>query len=197
MSYKPVVLLDVDGVIANFVDPYLRIANNVLNTSFVAEDITEYNIKRSLKLTDAEYEAVGRAIGRVGMAASMDPLPGAIDGVKEVMKVADVYFVTSVFDVCPTWSYDRRLWLDKYFGDGVGHNAVFTKRKHLVKGDVFVDDMPYHIDSWSKKNYGYAVLWKQLYNKSCGSSRVNVVSTNDWKDIVELVETYDVWGSVF
>ena len=198
---KPVVLLDVDGVIANFVDPFIKMTNITLGTSFKPEDVTEYNIQKSLELSDKQFKRVGIAIGNIsayggsGMASDIEPLPGAVAGVKSLIDVSNIYFVTSVFDVCPRWSYDRKKWLCKYFGDEIGRRTIFTGHKYMVRGDIFVDDMPYHVDSWAKENYGYAILWKQHYNKNDSSTNTNVIHTDSWNDILDLIDNYDVWGS--
>lgn len=175
---KPVVLLDVDGVIANFVDAFLTVTNSLLGTAFVHDDVTDWDIGKSLHLTPSTEARVYGECAAEGFARLLKPYPDAIEGVRALTDVAEIYFVTSPLEGSPTWTHDREWWLNHYLGYPRSR-VIHAKSKHLVSGDVFVDDNDKNVHAWAKCNpTDYAVLWPQPYNRADRGFR--------WAQLVDL-----------
>jgi 5'(3')-deoxyribonucleotidase len=182
---KPTVLLDVDGVIANFTQLYLSCAKaaGVLSMEFPSDWESPYEkIEEALHLTKDGEAAVYKLLNAPDAAFNINPYPKAVEGVKSVAEIAEVYFVTNPIGSSPTWSWDRMRWLKKHFGDELGGNVVLTPHKFLVRGDIFVDDRPSNLEPWKKAwPYGIEVCWDQPYNQDWKSHKVNM-----WEHVVEL-----------
>ena len=162
----PRVLLDVDGVLADFVATYLEALALVTNRRRYAAEITTWSFKDALGLSKEVEGKVNAQLAKEGVASAMPVYSGAVKGVKSLTGVAEVYFVTSPFN-SPTWTYDREKWLLKHFGEEMSRRVVHTSQKHLVKGDVFVDDKTANVRRWAKEwPLGTPVLWNQPYNQS-------------------------------
>lgn len=174
---KPTVLLDVDGVVANFVDETLRKLK--IHFSVVADhdasdwpvwSMADYSGFRQLCFSNErpEPKVISAMLSAVWtqptFAAGISPYEGALDGVKSLMEIADVYFVTSPIWTSETWTYDRALWLRTYFDIDNSH-IIFTSSKHLVRGDIFIDDKPETVEKWKQHNQGLAAVWDQPYNR--------------------------------
>lgn len=183
---KPRVLVDVDGVLADFIGSALRIVNGLFGTSHVPEDVTEFSIADSLGLNAEQASLMKRAIGgSPRLAGGLAVLPGAKDGMRALREVADVYIVTSSWDSNETWEYDRKAWLKRNFGIG-HHDIVFTAAKHLVYGDVLVDDKTSTCEAWREAwPNGVAVQWRTPHNRRDAWSGV---SASDWSHLVDLVQ---------
>jgi 5'(3')-deoxyribonucleotidase len=181
------VLLDSDGVLSNFVGAWLSLINAQRGTSFVLEDVTGWDVCASLGITDAtERAATKRLIADCpNFAQKHDVLPGAIDGVRRLREIAEVYIVTSPWNSHPTWTSDREAWLKKHFGFPHSH-VVHTSAKHLVCGDVLVDDKTDTCEAWREAwPHGIAVQWETPHN------RLDVWrgdSTCNWDYLINLVE---------
>ena len=68
------------------------------------------------------------------------PMKGAIEATKPLFKKFDVYFLsTPMYDIPESYT-DKRLWLEKYYGDLVKKRLILTNRKDLAIGDFLVDD---------------------------------------------------------
>lgn len=204
---KPTVLLDVDGVVANFVDATLLELK--IHFSVVADhdasdwpiwSMADYSGFRQLCFSNErpEPKVISTMLSAVWTqptfaAAKIRPYDGAIDGVKSLMEIADVYFVTSPIWTSETWTYDRALWLRTYF-DIDNSRIIFTSSKHLVRGDIFVDDKPETVEKWKQHNSpAYAVVWDQPYNQGWP----DLIRTSDWGAIrryVELCKDHKMWG---
>lgn len=166
MQKRRRVLLDVDGVIANFGKYYLSIVAKRLGLYFMESEITKWDVGEAIGLTDAQRDLVHEELYAPGAAFALEPYPSAIQGVKNLAKIADVYFVTSPLDENPTWVYDRKRWLNRYFGEELARRQVSTADKFPIYGDVFVDDKPRNIEEWKAEwPYSLAILWSMPYNQ--------------------------------
>ncbi len=160
------VLLDCDGVLSDFIGGALAIVNQMFGTRFIASDVTEFDFTAALGMSPANAAAVKRAIGSApNFAANLHPLPGAVAGFARLEAIADVYIVTSPWNSNPTWCHDRESWLLKHFG--VHHGRVIhASPKHLVCGDVLVDDKTSTLDAWRAAWPGrVAVQWSTPHNR--------------------------------
>ncbi|MGB1016084.1 MAG: 5' nucleotidase, NT5C type [Nannocystaceae bacterium] len=177
---RPTVLLDVDGVVADFTAQILRLTHSLFDRRFTPEDVTEWDYKSALGLSDKEWRLVSTIIGSKDFAFELPVYPGAISGVQDLAKVADIYFVTSDWRTSPTWVYDRNRWLELRFGRELGKQVIHTSHKHLVRGDVFVDDKPSNVAAWASAwPSGIPVLWKRPYNDGV---------SNSWEALRQTVE---------
>lgn len=177
------VLLDVDGVIADFIGGFRERAERICGR-LMPDTCAEWDICKAWGLTPEEQSAVWLSMDRPGVAASLQPLPGAVAGVVELACTADVYFVTSPVWSSPTWSHDRERWLINLFGKELGSKCVHTRHKHLVAGDALVDDKPSNVNSWRRAHpAGHGFIWHASYNTGEGGPRLY-----GWNELIELVD---------
>lgn len=116
------VLLDMDGVIANFagkIFDMLKIRRNEkgkeMHLEFAKQDefFTVNYIGNHLG-EEAKEDAVNIK-NEPGFFLALDPLPRAIEKVKELIKRYDVYFLTDPLDSNPTCETDKLQRIAKYF----------------------------------------------------------------------------------
>jgi 5'(3')-deoxyribonucleotidase len=186
---QPIILLDVDGVIADFRQLYVDCCNQANGTTFTRNDlglVSSYDYKSALKLTDEQMRATWTLINEPGRAASMTPLPGAIEGVQKLLRGNEVHFITSSPYTSPTWDYDRREWLRELFGRDAASRVHFTADKHLVFGHVFVDDRFEPVARWKRHHTSLdcvALLWQDAPNLSNDELRAVTECTTNWVDV--------------
>ena len=189
MTKKPVLLLDVDGVIADFIELYLRIVHHRIpelrHTGH--DDIVEWDCGRALHLSTDELALVHEDLFAPGAASSMVPYAGAVYGVEQLMKVADVWFVTSPMAQSATWMHERTRWIEHYFGQQAKSQVIHAEKKFLVSGDIFVDDKPSHVAAWKNRwTNGVGTLWVRAYNsRECKEADTCTTSWETLKTIVE------------
>jgi 5'(3')-deoxyribonucleotidase len=180
------VLLDCDGVLADFVGGALKLINEALCTRFVHADVTEFDLATSLGLSASQGSQIKRLIGSAPrLAAGLAVLPGAVEGVMELRARAEVYIVTSSWDSNETWEYDRKAWLARWF-DIPRSRIIFAHDKHVVCGDVLVDDKTSTLEAWRAAHPGgVAVQWQNLHNRR---DAWDGVSTSSWDELCGIVE---------
>ncbi len=187
---KPLVLLDVDGVICNFTKLYVRAAKKarVLPTDFDEEwHPDEWDIGNALNLTVDGKAEVHRVLSRSGAGLlGLEAYEGAIAGVKKIMLVADVYFPTASFTESPTWEYDRRQWFKEHISEEASRRLIFTACKHIIDGNVLVDDKVENVVAWTNAHGYPAILWPHTYNENVPSN-VFRAPRRDWDWLYEMV----------
>ena len=169
---KPIILLDVDGVLVNHNARHLDALNETYGTSYAYSDITDfhysfmpqhhrdalYNLWHAADLYDhdviheVQMEVIGglREIGRV-MACS-SPLEGHIS--------SKYRFLLRYFD--------RR-------------DIVLTADKSLVGGTILIDDGPHNIKAFP----GHGIIFDQPWNQGVKAPRART-----FEDIGPLVQDY-------
>jgi 5'(3')-deoxyribonucleotidase len=184
MMIKPIALLDVDGVLIDFLTPALAIASQISGKTFTINDLTSWDI---FDTVGKEYEeACYNEYKKEGFCYDLKPYPGAVEAIDRLRERADLYIVTSPMSG-RNWVHERTEALKKHFN--ISRNRIiFTSVKHLVSGHVFVDDRAEHARRWKAVNQGAAVIWEQPYNKNDVSR--GAIRTNDWDYVVQEVENF-------
>jgi len=195
-------LLDVDGVIADF---HKATENGMMKYFGLrpAREWTEWDIAKMdwkhwrndlLRGTRDDHQEMLRTTwNQERFCASIPEYEGAVEQVKELSKIFDVYFVTSPMVTNPTWVYERSEWLIKKFGKDLGKKVVHTHYKELIDGDIFVDDKMQHVkDWWSYKfirdGYGSsysACLMGRPYNAKDTCAGTNYRRINSLKELLD------------
>jgi len=174
------VLLDVDGVLADFVGSYLRHVNAIhaarVPTCYQASDVTQWDIDAALSISKDVAERASANMGQPGECLAIKPYASALGGVRMLREIADVRIVTSPFSSA-TWTHERERWLALQFGIApteVSH----TRDKTIVAGDALIDDKTSTLVAWQRAfPSGVAILWDQPWNQRDAWSGVR---TSSW-----------------
>lgn len=157
------ILLDCDGILSDFVGGVIRALNarpGCLDR-YHRDQVNAWNIASCLGVDEG---LIYQLAGDEEFCGSLDPLPGAQEGVKLLRKLGhNVYIVTSPIWSSKTWMHERVNWLNAHFGIRANH-VIQTSAKHLVEGDLFLDDRASTVERWNEHRKGYAFLWDAPWN---------------------------------
>lgn len=112
---KPIILIDLDGVLANF---------DKRKNELISQGICrEYNVHRHPNIFN-----------------EIDPIPGAIDAWNWIQKYFDAYICSS-----PAWSNpdsykQKREWVETHLGESAKKRLILTHNKGIIKRDILIDD---------------------------------------------------------
>lgn len=113
---KKIVYVDMDDVLVDF----------------------ESGVRRVEKALVEQY--AGHLDDIPGIFGLMDPVPGAIDGFKQLAAAHDVYILsTGPWKNPSSWS-DKLQWVKKYLGDCARKRLILSHHKNLNKGDYLIDN---------------------------------------------------------
>jgi 5'-nucleotidase len=195
MSNRLEMLIDMDGIVTDFSGPFLRHHNDRTGEKLVINDQTEFNIfKHTYEHILPEFEAM---VMRPGFFLELEPLPGAIEALRELNEIVDVYIGTSPPRKAINGATEKYLWWQK--------NAPFIdiRRigcmdfKHMVDVDIFLDDNgPNLIRRVAAKPNTDVLTIDYAYNRDLPDhvqSRVKrfngcADTSRAWKDIVGYVK---------
>ncbi len=158
-----IVLLDVDGVLGDFKQLFFDCAEKATGKILDKTRLEGNAYSKCLGLTRAQSEATWKLIKEPGAAMGIACMEGAQLGVSRLRELpgVELYAVTSPVP-SQTWCYDRWKWLKVYF-DIDRENVLYTHSKHLVQGDILVDDSHLNIVRWSGTNpQGTGILWPKM-----------------------------------
>lgn len=185
VSKRPIVALDVDEVCADFVGQVLGIVWEITGRLRSRQEIHLWDISTSLGLTEDESKAMWARVGERGLCARLEPVAGAVEGVKLLREFADVRAVTSPFK-SETWAHEREVWLTSKLGFDREH-VVQTPGKDIVFAHAFVDDRVQTLRAWRDCWPGsHPILFSAPWNEREGWDG-HVV--HDWNEIVKLIRT--------
>lgn len=183
---KPILVLDVDGVLADFVGATL---------DFLERNYAVYVDYADLKLWDFMEHPVLQPYRKVakghwatpGFAANLVPMKGTVEAVRRLRELTDLRYATSPMGSNPTWIVERNAWLNRHFGPTLNENIRHTSTKSEMKGHIFCDDKIENVVEYRQAHPGAVViLHTQPYNveSAWDGPRVSHVA-----ELIPIVET--------
>jgi 5'(3')-deoxyribonucleotidase len=183
---EPRVLIDTDDVTADFVTPVSEILSNVLGRPWSCKtDMQPGEWDMFWEITEGQKHAIFQTISDPAWHEDvLKPFPEAQEALPRLREVADVFNVTSAM----SWAPVREWWLKEHLGYDKDH-MVFTKAKHIVSGDFFIDDNPALVQRWQRHNpYGVGMLWSGPNNAHLtGYDDIRVYG---WDEVIERVSNW-------
>ena len=114
---KPIIYIDLDGVLADFKTAY---DNLVI-------EFRELNFTELKPEDEVNFE-------------KMKPMPDAISSFIYLSKKYDVFIAsTAPWDNAEAWQ-QKREWVEEHLGEHANRRLILTHRKDLLRGDFLIDD---------------------------------------------------------
>lgn len=182
---RPRVILDVDGVLADFIGHTLALLGDLAPPGG-REAYTSWDM---VSVMSPEAKAVcAHGWRKQGWCVRMPVLPDAQNAVDRLSLRADVVYVTAPMVAAPHWMYERSLWLERQFAADP-RSVVFAHDKAHVWGDVFVDDKAENVNEWSAAHpNGVALLWDAPYNQSWIRINRNSRRVTSWSAVFDALQ---------
>ena len=200
MSARKIVLIDMDGVLANFdktcLEEYRRLYPDL---PYISLERTAEGPNRE-GWCDKQYETLfgkeaGDAIYKIfkteGFFAKIEPLPRAVERVKKLLhdNRFKVFFCTSPLLANPTCASDKCQWISRVFGPQAARKMIITGDKTLVHGDILIDDKA-EINGVFKENPKFKthVLMRCCHNGHVSSEGYKFVLEEDWSNLDSILD---------
>lgn len=179
------ILVDADGVIANWGDEWDRHAAERLHLGLkLTKDQKDFNLRKGLD--DAGARAVQEIMDRPDFYRVLKPMEGAQEALHRLAKEHEVFIVTAPWISNPTCASDKIEWVKQHIGPEWGERVVIAKDKSIVSGDILIDDRPdvlnAHRANWTQ------VFYTQPYNAHMKGPRIHSWVGDEWLEVIERVE---------
>jgi len=188
------ILVDCDGVVCDFATAYHNAALTELGKQYDGDihDRKTWDVGDAMELTETERRLLYVPLTHPGVGANLPAYQPAIEAVVEMSKFAEIVFVTAPFPFSPTWMWDRNIWLEKQFPT-LDYKVIHTADKHLIVGDVLIDDKVCNIESWADAmrklgRFPKPILWGWPFNE--GQTPKKAYRFTDWADVLKLIRPH-------
>lgn len=156
-----IILCDVDGVVADCATPVHTFASNLFCREIPKpETWPSFDFATSMGLTKEEANAMYAALLRSDrLGPSIEAYEGAHDFLQELTAFGTVVFVTSHWKKMHCWVPARDALCESLLP---GAPVIYAHDKHMVRGDVLIDDRSETIFA----NRERALMFDQPWNRS-------------------------------
>ncbi len=142
---KLTILCDLDGIVADLLGEWIRRANELHGTDIKLEQVDRWDIHECVPMGHAIYKLLTPSL-----FAAIKPVPGAVEALKSFHDAGhDVTIVTaSASD--PGTAAAKIAWVREYLPWMDRKDVFIGHKKHLIRGDVLIDDSPENILAYRK-----------------------------------------------
>ncbi len=189
---KPVLALDADGVLVDFVTPAIEYLN-ARGVKKTYSQVTDWCVFDSNEELEEAYKR--EVVAHPDFCRSMKAYPGAAEFVRAAKECYDVVVVTAPYNV-PNWYEGRRDWMEKNMG--IPHKDVcFLSRKEFFDADILVDDKTENVVSWVKRqddrrapyaNNSLPILMDQPWNRHDIVACHGIKRVSSWRTLAVTLE---------
>lgn len=81
-----------------------------------------------------------------GFFLNLEPIEGAIDGIKELATKYDVWILTRPSVLNPLCYTEKRVWVENHLGMEWCEKLILSPNKTLFKGKYLIDDVKWKFD---------------------------------------------------
>lgn len=174
------ILVDMDGVIADYEGGFLKIWQQEHPNEFYVPvkqrkiwDITK-QYPLSLK------KKIGAIIHQEGFFRSLELIPGALQAINDLTARGNMVFICTSpsvqFQNCVLEKYE---WVKNHLGDEWTKKIILTRDKTLIRADYLVDDNPV-IEGCMQPSWEH-ILFDQPWNRYCKELR-----RIDWSNLKDI-----------
>ena len=169
VSDKPVLLLDMDGPLANFDLAFYQFVKRMRYTLDI-ESLDDPNRQRFMTQNmplASERQAARREVDTSRWFLHLPVVPEAIEGVRELEQHFDVWVCTKPLEANRHCRDDKAAWLRGFFPQ-LENKLIIAPTKSLVHGAILLDDAPKH-DCLARASWS-PVLFPDVFNiqPGCG-----------------------------
>ena len=149
---KKILYVDMDGVVADFEKAIFELAPNW-------HEISE---EEKGELTDVVCGS------NPGFFENLEPIANAIEKIKLLDEKYDIYFLSAAMWNVPQSYTEKRIWIEKHFGEMFRKKLILSHRKDLNIGDYLIDDRTRHgVDRFSGRHIHFGTAqfpdWSSVY----------------------------------
>lgn len=182
---KKTILVDQDNTLTDFNEATARYMGKLYGWKgrLEKEDVTEYNILRVMypHLPDTKItEMFEELFNAPDYWASMKPISGCLETMEELYDRYEVFIVTKPWPTSKNCIPEKIEWTSKYLPFFDISRLIFCAHKHLLHGDIMIDDSPVYLAS---SNCEITIALKYPYNEEAEAT----YKVDNWQEIRELL----------
>ncbi len=179
---KPVILVDQDGVLADFDARAQEVcAQNGWHLDFGHPSERQKRFLTDHVIDKHHRNQLRKHIDFTPYFADLPVIEGALQGMKELDRVAEVWICSKPLDNNTSCASDKVAWVKRHLPKFHGR-LILAGDKSLVQGDVLLDDAPK--PKWFERATWQPLVYTQPFNSHPGSELYDLPHFK-WGDPIE------------
>lgn len=162
-----ILFVDMDEVIADTYGAHLELYNSEFKGKLTKELCSGKEVWQMVK--EAHQESVRKHANRRGFFRNLRPIQDSQEVLKQLSTNYEIYIASAAMQF-PNSLEEKSEWLDEHFPFIPWQNRILCGHKHILKGDVLIDDRKYNLESFE----GRSLQFTSPHNTNTqGFERVN------------------------
>lgn len=176
INQKPVLLVDQDDVLAEYIKTVTHTFNKIHQTNFKPEDCNCWDLENVFgnKVFDIMYEA--------SLFRKLEPVPHALEVFERLYKsnLFEIFIVTAAHPASVEAKYE---WIKEHLPFFPLNHIIICSSKYMVKGDFLLDDGMHNINAFGEYG-GTPIIFNRPHNIEdlSGYERIN-----NWLEFEKLI----------
>ena len=176
------ILIDADDVLEDLSPKWVSFLNERYGLNARYEDHTDWNMAHVFpSLTREQVYAVEL---EEDFYSRLEPLEGAVETVRKLMEDGhEIYVVTTTPYQIIKAKMEKVIF--RYFPFLTWKNIIITSNKHLIRGDVLIDDGVHNLLGGDY----HKILMTGPYNRDFDAESAGMIRVHNWQEIYEAIQT--------
>ncbi|WP_430906924.1 5' nucleotidase, NT5C type [Maribacter sp. 2-571] len=168
------IFVDMDEVIADTYGAHIEIYNREFNGTLQVSDCMGKEVWQCVP--EIHQKSIRNHARRPGFFKDLTPIKDSISVLREINEKHELFIASAAMQF-PNSLQEKSEWLDRYFPFIHWKNRILCGDKHILRGDVLIDDRSYNLDRFE----GDTLLFSSPHNSnSDGHARAN-----DWTEVAQ------------
>lgn len=173
---RPVLLIDQDDVLAEYISAVVEAFNNKYGTRFKTSDCTAWD------LASIFGEEILTVMHEPELFRNLKPVKDAVETFERLYRsnLFEMYIVTAAHPRTVEAKYD---WIKEHMAFLPQKNIIVSSAKHMIKGDYLLDDGMHNIKAFADTD-GTPIVFDRPHNQLEGKGFRRV---GNWLDFEKLI----------
>ena len=186
MIHPATIGFDLDCVVIDTMEAFIRLAREDHQITVLPEQITEFQVEECLDMAEATIADIFQRLIDDPVACAMRPIAGAVPVLQDMARVAPLTFITARPDPAPV-----SAWLTANLGSKTAAASTLVamgdhdgKARHIHQQGLqyFIDDRFQTCEDLNHQGIN-ALVFEQPWNKN----RHTLPTVSNWQEIAALV----------
>ncbi|MGD1946192.1 MAG: 5'(3')-deoxyribonucleotidase [Croceivirga sp.] len=169
------IFVDMDEVIADTYQAHIDYYNTKYGTTFDKNDCAGNDFWKMVP--EAHQNEIWQNAHRTNFFRDLKVMPDSQEVLEAMSKVHKVYIASAAMQF-PNSLREKSDWLDEYFPFIPWQRRILCGHKHILRGDVLIDDRSYHLERFT----GRGILFTSPHN----TEELNFERVSSWKEVASL-----------
>lgn len=168
------IFVDMDEVIADTYGAHIELYNTKYDACLTKEECHGSEVWQLVPEDRQDY--VRKHATQEGFFIDLKVMPDSQEVMRELNEKHELYIASAAMQF-PNSLREKTDWLDKHFPFIPWQNRILCGHKHILKGDVLIDDRSYNLEAFD----GRGIQFTSPHNiNTSGFERVNT-----WQEVAE------------